>query len=42
MGEFIVLAILGVVVFFAARSLYKSHKNGGGCNGDCGKCSGCH
>ena len=42
MGTLIVLAILGVIVFFSARSLYRQHKNGGGCNGNCGSCKGCH
>ncbi len=41
-GNIIVIAILAVVVFFAARSLYRSHKRGGGCSGDCGNCKGCH
>lgn len=41
-GNIIVIAILAVVVFFAARSVYRSHKKGGGCNGDCGHCNGCH
>ncbi len=42
LGKVIALAILAVVVFFAARSVYRSHKKGGGCNGDCGHCGGCH
>ena len=41
MGNIIVLLILAVLVFFAARSLYRSHKAGGGCGGDCGSCGGC-
>lgn len=43
MGDYIVLAILAVVIFFAARSIYKNKKSHkGGCNGDCGSCGGCH
>lgn len=43
MGDFIVIAVLAIVVFFCARSIYKSKKNNkGGCNGNCGSCSGCH
>ena len=40
MANFIVIAILAVVVFFAARSVYKSAKRGG-CCGDCSACGGC-
>lgn len=38
----IVLALVAVIVGFAIRSMWKKHKNGGGCNGDCGNCKGCH
>lgn len=41
-GEIIVLLILAGVVALAVRSLWKSRKSGGGCNGDCGNCRGCH
>ena len=41
-GEIIVLLILAGVVALAVRSLRKSRKFGGGCNGDCGNCRGCH
>ena len=42
MGNVIVLAVLAVVVGRAVRSLWRSHKSGGHCNGDCGSCGGCH
>ena len=42
MGTVIVLAILAVVVFLAARSIYMDRKKGGGCSGNCGSCGGCH
>ena len=38
----IVVAVLGVIVALAVRSLIKQKKSGGGCNGDCGHCKGCH
>lgn len=41
MGDFIVLAVLGIVVALAVRSLYRDHKKGGcaGCSHNCGSCS---
>ena len=42
LGNIIVIAVLAVVVALAVRSLWTSHKSGGGCNGDCGNCRGCH
>ena len=42
LGEIIVLLVLAGVVALAVRSLWKSRKSGGGCNGDCGNCRGCH
>ena len=41
-GNMIVIAVLIVVAALAVRSLWRSHKSGGGCNGDCGNCRGCH
>ena len=38
MGSVIVVAVLAVVVFFAARSVWKNHKNGE-CPGGCAGCS---
>ena len=38
----IVIAALAAVVALAIRSLWKSRKSGGGCNGDCDSCRGCH
>ncbi|MEY8402061.1 FeoB-associated Cys-rich membrane protein [uncultured Oscillibacter sp.] len=42
LGEIVVLLVLAGVVALAVRSLWKSRKSGGGCNGDCGNCKGCH
>ena len=36
LGEIVVLLVLAGVVALAVRSLRKSRKSGGGCNGDCG------
>jgi hypothetical protein len=41
-GNIIVLVVIAAAALFAARSLWKSHKSGGGCNGDCSCCHGCH
>ncbi len=41
-GNLIVIAMLAAVVALAVRSLWKSRKSGGGCNGDCGNCRGCN
>ncbi len=40
-GNAIVILLLVVLVVFAARSLWKSHKSGGQCTGDCSHCGGC-
>ena len=41
MGDFVVLAVLAVIIFLVVRSMVKSHKNGGHCSGcSCG-CSNC-
>ncbi|RKI64315.1 FeoB-associated Cys-rich membrane protein [bacterium 1xD42-67] len=42
LGEIVVLLVLAGVVALAVRSLWKSRKSGGSCNGDCGNCNGCH
>lgn len=45
MGDLIVIAVLGVIVAAVIRSMWKNHKNGGGCNGCSGNCGGkcnCH
>ena len=46
LGNLIVLAVLAIVVALAARSVWKSHKSGGHCSGDCsccgGSCGSCH
>lgn len=41
-ANLIVLAVLGVVIFLAARSLYRKKKSSPGCTGNCGSCGGCH
>ena len=42
LGHIIVIAVLAAVVVLAVRSLWKSHKSGGSCSGDCTHCKGCH
>ena len=46
MGNLIVLAVLAIVVALAVRSVWKAHKAGGHCGGDCscggGDCGSCH
>ena len=42
LGTILVLTVLAAVVFLAARSLWKTHKQGGHCTGNCGACRGCH
>ncbi len=42
LGNIIVIAVLLAAAALAVRSLWKSHRSGGGCNGDCGNCRGCH
>lgn len=37
MGDVIVLTVLGIIVALVIRSMWRSHKKGGGCSG----CSGC-
>ena len=43
-GEIIVIAVIGVAVALAIRSLWRDHKNGKSCScgGDCPHCKGCH
>lgn len=41
-GEIIVILVLACAVGLAVRSLWKSRKSGGACNGDCSQCGGCH
>ncbi len=42
LGEIVVLLALAGVIGLAVRSLWKSHKSGKSCGGDCGNCRGCH
>ncbi|HIT02206.1 MAG TPA: FeoB-associated Cys-rich membrane protein [Firmicutes bacterium] len=42
MGTVIVVAVLVGIAALAARALIKQRKRGGGCDGDCGHCGGCH
>lgn len=41
LGYVLVIAALAVIVALAVRSIWKSHRNGGGCTGDCSSCGGC-
>lgn len=41
-GNVIVLTVLAVVVALAVRSVWKSHKSGGHCGGNCESCGKCH
>lgn len=41
LGYILVIAVLVVIVALAVRSIWKSHRNGGGCTGDCSSCGGC-
>lgn len=42
LGNLIAIAVLAAVVALAVRSLWRSRRSGGGCNGDCASCGGCH
>ena len=42
LGQVLVGLILIGVVALAVRSVWKSHKAGGHCSGDCSSCGGCH
>ena len=42
LGNLIVLLVLAMVAALAVRSLWKDHKQGSGCHGDCANCGGCH
>ncbi len=41
-GEILVGAVLLAVVALAIRSLWRTHKSGGHCSGNCGSCKHCH
>ncbi len=41
LGNLIVLLVLALVVALAVRSLWRNHKRGGHCNGDCAHCGSC-
>ena len=41
-GNLIVIAALVAVAALAVHSIWKGHKKGGHCGGDCGQCGGCH
>ena len=41
-GQILVSAVLLGVVALAVRSLWRSHKSGGHCTGNCGSCKHCH
>ena len=40
-GNILVLTVLAVAVALAVRSMWRAHKSGGHCGGDCGSCGGC-
>nr|WP_326126052.1 FeoB-associated Cys-rich membrane protein [uncultured Oscillibacter sp.] len=40
-GNGVVLLVLAAAVGLAVRSLWRSHRSGGHCSGDCGSCGGC-
>ncbi len=40
-GSAVVIAVLAIAVVLAVRSIWKSHKSGGHCSGDCSRCGGC-
>jgi uncharacterized membrane protein len=42
LGNIIVIVIVAAAAALAARSLWKTHKSGGSCGGDCSCCNGCH
>lgn len=41
LGNLIALAALGLAVGLAVRSLWRSRRRGGHCNGDCASCGCC-
>lgn len=42
LGDVVVIAVLGIVVALAIRSLRKSHAGSRKCDGNCVNCRGCH
>ncbi|MBC5746659.1 FeoB-associated Cys-rich membrane protein [Dysosmobacter sp. NSJ-60] len=40
-GNIVVILALVAAVTLAVRSLWNSHRNGGGCGGDCSNCGSC-
>ena len=42
LGNLIVIAVLAIVVALAVRSLWREHKKGGCCGGNCSSCKSCH
>jgi len=41
-GNILVGGIVALISALAARSLWKDHKSGKHCDGDCSHCGGCH
>ncbi len=41
-GNLTVFFALAAMVSFAVRSLWKEHRQGSHCGGDCTSCGGCH
>ncbi len=43
LGQIVVIAVLGLCVALAIRSMWKGHRSGKcSCGGDCSRCGGCH
>ncbi|MDO4344619.1 MAG: FeoB-associated Cys-rich membrane protein [Eubacteriales bacterium] len=42
LGNLIVILLLAAVVFLVIRSMWRKHKEGPGCTGNCSTCGGCH
>ena len=41
LGNLIVILVLALIVALAVRSLWRSHTQGGGCDGNCASCGCC-
>ncbi|MGI5963429.1 MAG: FeoB-associated Cys-rich membrane protein [Lawsonibacter sp.] len=41
-GELLTIFVLAAIIGLAVRSLWKTHKQGRHCNGDCSRCGSCH
>lgn len=41
LGNMLIITLLTITAALAARSVWKTHKSGGHCNGDCGNYGNC-